>query len=174
MKKLLFLLAIAGLTSCGTNTVKYDPSDIVLDVKVENMTVSKAALQVNRTTGAQFDLDKNGEGTAVLKGVENVYANLRYGDSAYKLFLQKGDRVKLTFDGRKLAETAKFEGKNADAVSYINQISYESYSMDFTVSIDEYMQSIEENKATAKALLKTRKLNETNPEFSEIENARID
>lgn len=170
MKQVLMLVLVIALSTC----TRKNPEDITVHFKVQNMTVSTVGLLFGPTSASVVQLDKNGEGTITLSGLNNVYPHVVYGEDVKDIFLQKGDEVTISFDARKFREGIRFEGKNAAVVDYLNttriaEVGTEMYGLPF----EDYRKKIEEKTKEAIVLLKARKLESVNPSFVEVEEGRI-
>ena len=62
MRKILLFVLGAALCACTSK----NPNDIVVNVEVENMTVSNVGLLIDRSTSFIIPLDKHGKGRLVI------------------------------------------------------------------------------------------------------------
>lgn len=170
MRNILLLvvsLFIFGACSQGNS------NDIVVKIKVEKPTYSTIALVYNKTI-IEMPLDKKGRAECVIKDMDALYPQLYYGENSKKLFLQKGDRVSITFDAGKFKDGIQFDGKNAPIIDYLNSITLMPLpDKDFALPFEEYNRKLDEKKEEALTLLKARKLESVNPTFVQIEEGRI-
>ena len=95
MKKILLFVLGAALCACTSK----NPDDIVVNVEVENMTVSNVGLLIDRSTSFTIPLDKHGKGRLVITGLGNIYPRVIYGQTAKMAFIGRGEEVTLRFDG---------------------------------------------------------------------------
>lgn len=168
MRSLLSIIILLIACSCSPK----NNDDIVVNFKVQNMTYSRIAL-VNETMAKEMDLDKNGEASCTLQG-DNIYAHLIYGEEAKNVFLQKGDRVTITFDANQFKDGIRFDGRNAPVIDYLNAVTYTPINPpDYTRSWDDMLRFVNEKIDGATTLLKARKLEAVNPEFVKLEEGRI-
>ncbi len=169
MKNLWYVFLLCVVASC---TVK-KADEVTVRVKVDNMAYSKVAMTFN-AVGEQADLDAKGEASFTVKVPDYAYARLFYGEDSKLVFLEKGEDVKISFDGRKFNEGIQFEGKNAPVVDFLNTVNYSEEGLqDFALPLDEYVKVIEARTGDALELLAARKLEEVNPRFVEMEKERI-
>lgn len=170
MKIILFIALSVLFFSCA----KKNADSIVVNFKVQNMTISKVGVLYDGG-GQEVMLDKNGEGTCTIEGMDNLYASLFYGETEPKtLFLQKGDNVTISFDARKFKDGIHFEGVNAPVVDFLNSVRYTELGREvFALPLNEYNERIGEKIKEAVTLLKARKLDEVNPSFVNLEEGRI-
>ena len=83
MKKILLFVLGAALCACTSK----NPDDIVVNVEVENMTVSNVGLLIDRSTSFTIPLDKHGKGRLVITGLGNIYPRVIYGQTAKMAFI---------------------------------------------------------------------------------------
>ena len=62
MRKILLFVLGAALCACTSK----NPNDIVVNVEVENMTVSNVGLLIDRSTSFTIPLDKHGKGLSLI------------------------------------------------------------------------------------------------------------
>lgn len=115
MRKILLFVLGAALCACTSK----NPNDIVVNVEVENMTVSNVGLLIDRSTSFIIPLDKHGKGRLVITGLENIYPRVIYGQAAQLIFIGRGEEVTLRFDGRKFKDGIRVEGRNVEANEYL-------------------------------------------------------
>lgn len=170
MRNILFLvisLFILGACSQGNS------DDIVVKIKVENPTYSTIALVYNKTI-IEMPLDEKGRAECTIKNMDALYPRLYYGENSKNLFLQKRDRVTISFDAGKFKDGIQFDGKNAPIIDYLNSVTFMPLpDKDFALPFEEYKQKLDEKTEEALTLLKARKLETVNPMFVQIEEGRI-
>ena len=97
MKKILLFVLGAALCACTSK----NPDDIVVNVEVENMTVSNVGLLIDRSTSFTIPLDKHGKGRLVITGLGNIYPRVIYGQTAKMAFIGRGEEVQGWLPGRR-------------------------------------------------------------------------
>lgn len=124
MKKILLFVLGAALCACTSK----NPDDIVVNVEVENMTVSNVGLLIDRSTSFTIPLDKHGKGRLVITGLGNIYPRVIYGQTAKMAFIGRGEEVTLRFDGRKFKDGFRVEGRNVEANEYLQTMTLSEFN----------------------------------------------
>ena len=124
MKKILLFVLGAALCACTSK----NPDDIVVNVEVENMTVSNVGLLIDRSTSFTIPLDKHGKGRLVITGLGNIYPRVIYGQTAKMAFIGRGEEVTLRFDGRKFKDGFRVEGRNVEANEYLQTMTLPEFN----------------------------------------------
>lgn len=168
MRKIL--LIVLGAVLCACTSKKAD--DIVVNVEVENMTVSNVVLLIDRTTAFKIPLDKYGKGRLEITGLGNIYPQVMYGQAGKQAFIGRGEEVTLRFDGRKFKDGIRVEGRNVEANDYLQTISLPDF-MAYELPWEEFYAALNKMTDEAVRLMKARKLEETCPDFARIEQERL-
>ena len=84
----------------------------------------------------EIALDENGRGTCILDGIDAAYARVYYGPEMKRIYVEKGDKAKISFQGNDFNGTFLFKGRKAPAVEYLNTVELtampdETYAHDF-------------------------------------------
>ena len=170
MRNCLFVVLLAGLISACTSSGK--PDNIVVTFDVKNPTATEVVLVYHRTINS-VPLNEQGYGADTISGVNALYANLFYGQNERKIYLEKGDRVHITFDGNDYVGTFKFEGEKAPVIDYLNTVTLTSLPDEtYALPLNEYMQKVEQKEQEAYKLLNVRGLDGIG-NFNKMEAARI-
>ncbi|MBR4298447.1 MAG: TlpA family protein disulfide reductase, partial [Bacteroidales bacterium] len=94
----LFIAAV--FSSCAGRSAE----DMTVSFYVSDPTADEVVL-VYHNTATFFKLDESGHAEAALKGMDAVYAKLFYGRDSKMIYLEEGDDVKISFEGRNFKET---------------------------------------------------------------------
>lgn len=162
------LFIAAMFVSCAGGPAE----DITVSFDVNEAMADEVVL-VYHNNVSFFKLDESGHAEAVLKGMDAVYAKVFYGRDSKMIYLEEGDEVNISFEGRNFKETFTFEGDNAAAVGYLNSIALtplpdENYALPFR----EFMQKLTAKKNDAVKLLEAYGLRSSG-NFLEMEKGRI-
>ena len=168
MKKILLFVLGAALCACTSK----NPDDIVVNVEVENMTVSNVGLLIDRSTSFTIPLDKHGKGRLVITGLGNIYPRVIYGQTAKMAFIGRGEEVTLRFDGRKFKDGFRVEGRNVEANEYLQTMTLPEFNA-YDLPWEEFFAEINRLADDAVHLMKARKLEQTCPDFAKVEEARL-
>ena len=168
MKKILLFVLGAALCACTSK----NPDDIVVNVEVENMTVSNVGLLIDRSTSFTIPLDKHGKGRLVITGLGNIYPRVIYGQTAKMAFIGRGEEVTLRFDGRKFKDGFRVEGRNVEANEYLQTMTLPEFNA-YDLPWEEFYAEINRLADDAVHLMKARKLEQTCPDFAKVEEARL-
>lgn len=121
-------------------------------------------------------LDAQGHSELVITGEDAVYARLFYASdlSVFKqIYLEKGDRVSVKFDGKDFDGTFSFDGDKAEAVKYLNSVHLTALpDEDYALPFDQYLTKIEAKERDAVKLMKAHGLRDAG-DFEEMEKGRI-
>ncbi len=117
MKNYLLLMWIFLACACASST---KPDDIEITFDVQHPTLRQVVL-VYQMTVCEIPLDEQGHAVFTLSNVEAAHARLFYGQQEKQVYVEKGDRVRITFDGNDYLRTFKFEGEKAPVVDYPEQ-----------------------------------------------------
>lgn len=163
-------LLLIGLLACACTEKKAD--DIVLTFDVKKQTTPEAALVYYMTLN-EIPLDEQGHAVCTLKNLDGLYANLFYGNEKKQLYLEKGDRVHIRFDGNDFKNTMVFEGDKAPVIDYLNRVTITPLpDEDYALSLEEYCRKLEQKEQEYLKLLKARNL-ENHGKFVRMEEGRI-
>lgn len=168
MRKILLGALAAVLCACTSKNA----DDNIVNVEVENMTVSKVVLLIDRTTGFSIPLDKNGKGRLVITGLGNIYPQVIYGQTGIPAFFGRGEEVTLRFDGRKFKEGIRVDGPSAEANAYLQTTQLADFGA-YELPWEEFSKELDKRTNEAIALMKARKLEQTAPDFARIEEERL-
>ena len=168
MKKILLFVLGAALCACTSK----NPDDIVVNVEVENMTVSNVGLLIDRSTSFTIPLDKHGKGRLVITGLGNIYPRVIYGQTAKMASIGRGEEVTLRFDGRKFKDGFRVEGRNVEANEYLQTMTLPEFNA-YDLPWEEFFAEINRLADDAVHLMKARKLEQTCPDFAKVEEARL-
>lgn len=168
MKNFVFV-ALAALVLAGCQTT---PDNIVLTFDVTGP-VAREVVVVCDMDIKSFPLDEAGHAEAVLENVDAAYARVFYGQAERLIFVERGDRGTISFDGRDFAGTFRFEGAKSQAVEYLKNVTLvplpdEAYALDF----DEYAAKLKIKEMEALKLLKANDIKDAG-RFVETEKGRI-
>lgn len=167
MKKFLLLLAMMSAFACGKSS---DEIEIVFEV---SNPVSMSAAVAYHFNVEEVQLDATGHGTCIISGVDKTFANIFYGMERKLVYLEKGDKARITFDGNDFNGTFRFEGDKAPAVEYLNTVALTEFSQEkFALPFDEFSAMLSDMENEAQKLLDARDLKGTG-QFREMERARI-
>lgn len=146
--------------------------DIVLDVKVDSP-VAKEVVTVCHNNIEVFPLDENGAASVVLDGLDAAYLKLFHGNESVLLYVEKGDRMSLSFTGGDMADSHVIEGDKKAAAAYLNTVSLIPLpDEDYALPFDEYVRKLNGKEEDAVALLKANAL-EDEGDFVRMEEGRI-
>lgn len=170
MKNFISMFFVAVMVAACANV---RPSDIVLTFDVSNMTQEVALVYHNEiVTLAPVG---QGQGEIVLDDIDAVYAKVFYAadlSDSKQIYLEAGDRVNISFDGKDFFGTFSFEGEKADAVRYLNDIALTALpDEDYVLPFDEYLKKLGDKEAEAVKLMRANKVGAG--DFVEMEEGRI-
>ena len=167
MKNIICLTIVSLLCICCAreNTAR-------LEFEVTDPAASTVVV-VCHTDINEIALDENGRGTCILDGIDAAYARVYYGPGMKRIYVEKGDKAKISFQGNDFNGTFLFKGRKAPAVEYLNTVELtampdETYALDF----GEFLSKTENKIDDAMRLLHARDLAGTG-NFIEMEKGRI-
>lgn len=146
--------------------------DAVLTFNVENQRQGEVVLVCHNEIKT-ISLDQTGQAEAVLDGVDAAYMKLFYGREFKWIYVEKGDKVEISFQGDDFAGTFAFAGKKAAAVDYLNRVKLVALpDEDFALPLSEYVAKLAAKEADALRLLKANDLGSAG-DFEYMEKGRI-
>ena len=167
MKNIICLTMVSLLCICCAreNTAR-------LEFEVTDPAASTVVV-VCHTDINEIALDENGRGTCILDGIDAAYARVYYGPGMKRIYVEKGDKAKISFQGNDFNGTFLYKGRKAPAVEYLNTVELtampdETYALDF----GEFLSKTENKIDDAMKLLHARDLAGTG-NFIEMEKGRI-
>ena len=168
--KNLFFAFIAAVVVCACSTPLAEDIQLSFDVIDP---IAKNVVIVSHGVVNEVGLDENGHGEFKTDGIDAVYARVYYGSRSRIIYLEKGDRARISFEGKDFDGTFLFEGSKAPVVEYLNTIVYtplpdESYALE----LDEFAAALEKKEQDAVKLLKMHSLKSCG-DFVSRETARI-
>ena len=167
MRYLLAMIIGAVLASGCAGTA----DEIVLDFTVEDMS-SQEVVIVCHGDVMTFPLN-GGTAEAVLTGMDAAYVRLFYGREFKWLYVEKGDRARITFNGKDFTGTFSFDGKKAPVVEYLNTVKLTALpDEEFALPLGQYSDRIKEKETDAIKLMTARKLDGIGS-FVHMETGRI-
>lgn len=169
MKNYLLLMWIFLACACASST---KPDDIEITFDVQHPTLRQVVL-VYQMTVCEIPLDEQGHAVFTLRDVEAAHARLFYGQQEKQVYVEKGDRVRITFDGNDYLRTFKFEGEKSPVVDYLNSVTLmplveENYALPLT----EFVQKVEQKEQESRKLLDAHQLGNIG-KFEKMEEGRI-
>ena len=172
MKRLYYLVfsLILAVGCAGSNKAT---SDVVsLSISVESP-IADAVVIVHNNDVHEIALGEDGSATFELKGIDATYLTLYHGREALKLYVERGDKPALTFEGGKIADSYKLEGGKTEAVKYLNSVKLLPLpDEDYALPFEEYKEKLAAKEADALRLLKARDFS-AEGKFAQMEEARI-
>ncbi|MCM1501353.1 MAG: TlpA family protein disulfide reductase [Bacteroidales bacterium] len=167
MKRYLFILATLLLAAC-----KPSSQEIEIEIEAKNPS-EKMVMLVYHKTLCPIDLDDSGYGKCTLHGMDAVYAKVFYGMASKNIYLEKGDRVKISFDAKDFAGTFTFDGDKAPAVGYLNAVTLAEFQPEkFALPFDEFQTMLTEMENNAVKILDAHDMRGTG-KFRKMEKGRI-
>lgn len=169
MKNCLLIFLIGLMCAC---TASDKPNDIEITFDVKDPTATEVVL-VYHMTIKSIPLDVQGHGVCTLSDMDAVYAKVFYGENQKTVYLEKGDRARITFDGKNYVNTFKMEGAKAAVADYLNAITFtEVPEENYALPLDEFLRKLEQKEQDALKLLKARSLSNVG-KFEKMEEGRI-
>lgn len=150
-------------------------ADIVVNIKTTDPTQSKAVI-VYQTTIDEIPLDENGCGSKTYTNMKAMYARFFYGMESKNIFLEDGDRINITFNGKDFLNTMKFEVQDGKEkiFDYLNQVKLPNVTDDkYALPFDQYLKLLADKENLALKLLKAWKLDKLKSCFTTMEKGRI-
>lgn len=167
MKNLIRLLVVFVAVACSA-----EPEDAVLSFKVENMRQREVVLVCHNEVKT-FALDQQGCAEAVLTGLDAAYMKLFYGREFKWIYVERGDKAEISFEGDDFSGSFHFEGKKAPAVGYLNRVKLTALpDDDYGLPFNEYLAKLAAKEADALRLLKANDLGQVGG-FDHMEKGRI-
>lgn len=145
---------------------------ITVEFKVSDMTSRKVALIVDRSTKAEISLDNDGTAVIELPGLSNVYAKLIYGEAVQNVFLGKGGKVKIEFNGKDFMNSLMVGGSLGEVNEYL-QSQYFPEAPSFGLDWEEFSAEIDKCIDKSVDQLELRGVRKSAPGFAELESLRI-
>lgn len=167
MKNILNLLVAVMAVACSAQH-----EDIVLTFQVENPTSAEVVLVCHNEV-KMFPLDSSGKAEAVFDDMDAAYMRLFYGRESKWIFVERGDRATIAFNGGDFSGSFEFDGKKAPAVEYLNRVRLMALpDEDFALPLDEYVAKLSAKENDALRLLKANDLGSAG-DFEYMEKGRI-
>lgn len=167
MKRYLIILALFLIAACKPAT-----KEIEIEIDAKNPS-EKMVMLVYHKTLAPVNLDDSGYGKLTISGMDAVYAKVFYGMASKNIYLENGDKVKITFDADDFAGTFKFEGDKAPAVEYLNSVALAEFPQEkFALPLDEFQSMLSGMEGNAIKILDAHDLRGTG-KFRKMEKGRI-
>lgn len=167
MKKYLLILAICLAAACKPAT-----KEIEIEIEAKNPSENMVMLVYHKTL-QPVSLDENGYGRCTINGIDAVYAKVFYGMNYRNIYLESGDRVKISFDAADFTGTFRFEGDKAPAVEYLNTVTLTEFQPEkFALPFDEFQTMLSEMENNAIKILNAHELRGTG-KFRRMEEGRI-
>lgn len=171
MKRFIYAVAALILASGCSSQQQQVADDIVLTFNVTDAT-SKDAILVCQNKIINFEL-VDGKAELVLTGVDAAYANLYYGMTIKKIYVEKGDRATISFNAADMSGTFAFDGAKKAAVDYMQNVTYTGLSdEDFALGFDAYLSKLNSKRDDALKLLKANDITGAG-KFVQMEEERI-
>ena len=168
MKKVLSALAAIVIAAASCTEEK----DIRIGFEVSDP-ATETVVVVCRNVIYKVSLDSLGHAGCILEGMDAAYARVFYGMDMKGIYVEKGDRPVISFDGNDFAGTFRFEGKKTSAVEYLNTVTLTALpDGDYALEFGEFYDRIRKKTDDALTLLRARDLDGTG-NFPEMEEARI-
>lgn len=168
MKKVLSALAAIVIAAASCTEEK----DIRIEFEVSDP-ATETVVVVCRNVIYKVSLDSLGHAGCILEGMDAAYARVFYGTDMKGIYVEKGDRPVIRFDGNDFAGTFRFEGKKTPAVEYLNTVTLTALpDGDYALEFGEFYDRIRKKTDDALTLLRARDLDGTG-NFPEMEEARI-
>ena len=168
MKKVLSALAAIVIAAASCTEEK----DIRIGFEVSDP-ATETVVVVCRNVIYKVRLDSLGHAGCILEGMDAAYARVFYGTDMKGIYVEKGDRPVIRFDGNDFAGTFRFEGKKTPAVEYLNTVTLTALpDGDYALEFGEFYDRIRKKTDDALTLLRARDLDGTG-NFPEMEEARI-
>lgn len=163
---LMLITCVMIVSGCAAH------DDMVLTFNVSEP-VSNEVVMVYHDAVRTFSLDVDGTAVAVLDGMDAVYARVFYGREFKWIYLERGDRASVSFNGGDFSGSFVFEGEKAQAVGYLNSVKLTPLpDEDFALPFQEYRERIEKKETEALKLMKANDLDGAG-DFVRMEEGRI-
>ena len=172
--KLILLLLV--LASCMQN-VAQTGNNITITADVEKIPEQGFSISYLRSIVRGFNFDKNKHAECTIEDVDYIYATIHNGFKEKKMmYLEKGDRVNLAFDGENMAKSLVLTGGYKPIQDYMDSINIQwAPDSAFAQEVPEFINSLKKLVAeNQKALDKySGEINKVNKNFVKREKARI-
>ena len=146
--------------------------DVVLTFNVDSPRQREVVLVYHNEIRI-FALDSLGQAEAVLTDVDAAYVKLFYGRESKWIYVERGDRADISFNGAEFSSTFNFDGNKAPAVEYLNRVKLTALpDEDFALPFEEYAAKLTAKEADALRLLKANGLGSAG-DFEYMEKGRI-
>lgn len=167
--KNFFILLMTVMLTAGCSSAA---DDIVLTFDVSDPT-AREVVMVCHNDVLTYPLDPQGHAEAVLTGMDAAYARIFYGRDFRWVYLERGDRASVCFDGRDFKGSFVFEGEKAPAVEYLANVKLTALpDEDYALPFDEYYEKVKGKEADALKLMKANSLGSAG-DFEMMEVGRI-
>lgn len=161
---------IAALAVCACAGQK--EADIRLSFNVTDPVGSEIVL-VYHTSMVTAALDEAGCGETVIDGVDAAYVSICYGQKVKQIYVEKGDRVVISFNGRDFDRSFSVEGDKKAASDYLNTISLPTFPDEvYALPFDGFISRLSSMEADAVKLLEASGV-EDDGDFEYREKGRI-
>ena len=172
--KLIFLLLV--LTSCMQNVAR-TRNNITITVDAQRIPDQGFSISYMRSTVRGFEFDENKHAKCTIEDFNYLYMIIHNGFKEVKLmYLEKGDKVNLAFDGESMAKSLVIAGGCKPIQDYLDNINIR-WAPDtiFAQEVPEFINSLKNLVAeNQKSLDKySDEINKVNRNFVKRENARI-
>lgn len=167
MKTFYAALAAAFLTAgCASH------GDVLLTFEVSDMTAGEVVVVCHDDIHA-VPLDEDGVAEISLDSYERAYAKVFYGMEYRWIYIEKGDRATISFNGRDFDGTFAFDGEKSAAVSYLDKVTLTALpDTDYALPFDQYHEKIKAKQADALKLMQANPLGSAG-DFARMEEGRI-
>lgn len=166
MRNFMMAALLAMVLGCSSAA-----DDIVLNFEVASPTAGEVVL-VYDSKVMQFPLDGDGRAQAVLDA-DALYARLFYGREDMNIYMERGDRADIRFDGHDFKGTFVFDGEKSQVVRYLSDVKLTALpDEDYALPFDEFLEKTEAKAADAVKLLEANGLGSIGF-FEEMEKGRI-
>lgn len=178
MRNFITFIIISLLTvSCGGGESQKSgetpkSEDIVLNLNVIDKTAGEVVVIVHGDVRV-ITLDENGGGSETFTGLDAAYGRVFYGNQSKLIYMEKGDNVSISFNGKDFNGSFSLEGEKAPAVKYLNTIVLTALpDEDYALPFDEFYAKIKAKEQDAIKLMKANGL-EGAGDFVKMEEGRI-
>lgn len=172
--KLIFLLLT--LASCMQN-VAQNGNKITITADVQQLPEQGFSISYMRSIIRGFEFDENKHAECTIEDFDYLYATVHNGFNETKLmYLEKGDRVNLAFDGKNMAKSLVITGGCKPIQDYLDNLKIQ-WSTDeaFVPEVPEFINHLKQLVAENQKSLEehTNEINKVNKHFVKREKARI-
>lgn len=167
MKTYLSVLLVFLLGACVPKS-----EDIVLTFEVQDKTAPIVALVYGMTVH-ELPLDEQGHAKIVLNHIDALYANVFYGMEKKQIYLEKGDRLHIRFNGKDFSHTVEFDGEKAPVMDYLNSIVVMPLAEeDYSLAFQDFVRKLDQKEQEFIKLLQARSL-DCYGKFVKMEKGRL-